>query len=127
MKRFICSSLALIALIISNPSSSASLCAKISSSSDWDGGVFSVINSSGVTVMTTGFLSPGQSSCTKAFIPGEYIVRFTGYDGKKSLNYPGISGCITGPYLFNEEEKTSLVFNDNLPPFNGSKECRAPK
>lgn len=118
----------LLALIgTANLSFAASLCAKISAGSDWDGGVFSVINASGVTVMTTGFLSPGQDTCTQHFDEGEYIVRFTGFEAKKSMSYPGISGCMTGPYIFDSKDKVSMVFNDGAAPFNGDKNCSPSK
>lgn len=102
----------------------SNLCVKMDASSAWGGGVFSVINSAGLTVATTTFIMSGNQGCTYNITPGEYVVRFSGFQNLPSIASDEISGCVSDNYLFKDEEVVNMVFSDGSPPFNNNKDCR---
>lgn len=101
----------------------AKLCGKISSETKWQGGVFSVINSSGQTIATTPYIIVGSQGCTDSFSPGTYLIRFNGGLENTKMNFSDeIYGCLTAPYVF-DDTVLSVVFNQGFPPFNGNSFC----
>lgn len=102
---------------------SAKLCASISTGTGWDGGVFSVLTEDGYTIATTAFMATGTQGCTDSFLPGRYLVRFTGGMLNKTFSFGDAPyGCITGSYQF-DDTVLNVVFNDGQPPFNGNSFC----
>lgn len=114
-----------VALITSaNIVCSAQLCGTISTPSLWDGGVFSVVDDKGQTVATTDFIIKGNAGCSNNFKSGRYFIRFNGgQQGKPTPPYKNVFGCITAPFLF-EEERMTVVFDQGRHPFNGNVFCR---
>ncbi len=105
---------------------SSKLCGKISSTTTWDGGVFSVVSMDGRTVATTPFILSGNMGCSDSFEPGQYFVRFNGATGNQLFKLgDSLPGCLTtDPYQFSDIEFT-IVYNKGMPPFNQGKYCEA--
>lgn len=102
----------------------AKLCAKISSSSSWSGGVFSVVDSSGITIASTRVIANGSEGCTENVKNGEYVIRFNGAYGASILPYDGVYGCISTVFEFKGNGVVSIVFNNGEPPFNNNEFCK---
>lgn len=107
-----------------NLAQSAKLCAKFSANSGWDTGVFSVVDSSGVTVATTTLMPKGAEACTTNVKDGIYVIRFNGALGASLPSFSDVYGCISTPYSFSGNETVTVVFNNGQPPFNNNEFCR---
>lgn len=111
------------AALISNLGYAAKLCGKISWQQAWDGGVFSVIDSSGMTVASTQLVYTGAMGCTDTFDDGMYIVRFNGFLEKKTAIFDDVTGCLTQPYQIEGATPSIVVFDNGRPPFNAGGLC----
>lgn len=123
MKKITSFSVLCCCIVFGSVSHGAKLCAKISSSSAWSGGVFSVVDANGITLASTRIIASGSEGCTENVKNGDYVIRFNGAYGPSVLPFDGVYGCLSSVFEFRGDRVVSIVFNKGEPPFNGNQFC----